>query len=428
MPASEDLRPGAWLWWFWLFFIHDDQTARTGKCRQIMILWSIKLDKRIQCNRLDIQVPEPVRSIPAGGGSGARHILDGATAAWYFDGKKMHDDFILEPGEMHLDPCARSLDAPGLSFGSHSARRAGDSTSTSFRQEGEEFITTIRTPQISFEFHARQSDTHPALGPTHNKTIFPAGLALVEGTRLERMDLSGFEFAGKMQEGSQGKEMAGRQEKTTGSGESGGLAKAAGRINKKKIHGTAYFQKILMAAPPPQWYWGLYHFPDGSMATYMQTYVGAATLKDNLGMAGLPLGGPALTPSRDILIYHAPSRQVFEGHELEVKIEQVKEAKEGGKPRASTPSCGAPRSSGPLYIHHLSGGGPGFRFSARARAHAHACWSFEKNIGVLPVRSAFKYNEYPAVLEKLEITPDAGPAIRLKMGWGNMENSWGFLI
>ncbi len=388
MPPAEDLRPGAWLWWFWLFFIHDDETIKTGKCRQLMILWSIKQDPKIKCNDLDICIDEPVRSIMDANGKNTKHVLEGATAAWYFDGERMDDDFILQTGKMTLDPPARLLVAPGKK-------------PTSFRQDGEEFITTISTPKISFEFRARQADKHPCIGPTHSKTVFPANLALVEGTRLERMDLSGFESEGK----------------------NGGPQKA-NAPRKRKISGTAYFQKILMAVPPPQWYWGLYHFKDGSIATYMQTYVGAAMLKDNLNLSGLPLGGPAFTPTRDILIYHAPSKKVFEGHALEVKAEKIE--KINPAPGHTDPPDGKHRA--PLYVHHLSGGGPGFKFSGRAVAYSHACWSFEKNIGALPVRSTFKYNEYPAVLEELVITPEGHPAIRLKMGWGNMENSWGFLV
>ncbi|MFH1095494.1 MAG: hypothetical protein V1728_04720 [Candidatus Micrarchaeota archaeon] len=420
MPPAEDMRPGAWLWWFWLFFIHDDETIKTGKCRQLMILWSIKQDPKIKCNGLDIRIDEPFRSISDANVKNTKHILEGATAAWYFDGERMDDDFILQTGKMALDPPARLLDAPGKK-------------PTSFRQDGEDFITTISTPEISFEFRARQADKHPCIGPTHSKTVFPANLALVEGTRLERMDLSGFEFVGQRERSQEktgeGSTKAGNARKTDGPQKSGDCTKTDGPqkasvLRKRKIFGTAYFQKILMAAPPPQWYWGLYHFKDGSMATYMQTYVGAAMLKDNLNLSGLPLGGPAFTPTRDILIYHAPSKKVFEGHALEVKAEKIE------KMNSASDNIGSPggKHRASLYIHHLGGGGPGFKFSGRAVAYSHACWSFEKNIGALPVCSTFKYNEYPAVLEELVITPDKGPAIRLKMGWGNMENAWGFLV
>jgi hypothetical protein len=80
------------------------------------------------------------------------------------------------------------------------------------------------------------------------------------------------------------------------------------------------------------------------------------------------------------------------------------------------------------YTHELSGKGADFTILATARAYSHACWSFRKKIGRLPARSNFRYNEYPAVLESLEIKTGKGEVITLKNGWGNMENSWGFII
>lgn len=358
-PPREWKTPGAWFWWFWLFFIHDKDTPKTGKCRQLMILWSIKKDPRISCNGLDIRIPEQL--VKSGDG---RWRLNGAAAAWYFDGKRMNEDFILETTPMELDRKGRSLKAPG-------------DTPSSFSLRGDEFITRlagrdVSGRRISFDFRAVQSDRHEAVGPAYGDTPFPFGMR-GEGTMIERFDLKGTET-------SEGK--------------------------KKPLRGTAYFQKILVAVPPPQWYWGVYHFEDGSILTFMVTYLGRAMFAGNVWKKAR-LKNPSFAVKKDIMLYHAPSGRVFKSHDVHL----------------------APKDEGGgLWSHHVRAKGRNFRLDAVARAYSHACWSFEKRVGALPAKSTFKYNEYPAVLERLALDTKEGDRIVLRNGWGNMENSWGFLI
>jgi hypothetical protein len=357
-PPSSWKVPGAWYWWFWLFFIHDEDTAKTGKCRQLMILWSIKKDGRISCNSLDIQIPVQIEKTGP-----LEWKLNGAAAAWYFDGEKMLEDFVLEKSGMVLDGERLSLAAPG-------------ETPSSFYLDGDEYVTKIKTKSgpdaFDFEFRARQEDLHPIVGPVHGYTKLPLGMA-VEGTMIERLILRGTETRN-------------------------------GKLNK--ISGTAYFQKILVAAPPPQWYWGLYHFNDGSILAFMVTYAGRATLADN-AWKGAGLKKPTLPVNQDIMLYHAPSKRVFKGKDVSI-----------------TPN----REGGQLWSHTVHGVGKEFEIDAYARAYSHSCWKFVKKVGALPAKSTFKYNEYPAVLERLELRLKDGEKILLKNGWGNMENSWGFLL
>lgn len=366
-PPERPLSGGAWLWWFWLFFIHDENTKKTGQCRQIMILWSVKNDRQISCNGLDMKFKNhPVSK------DGPAFSLEGAAAAWYFDGKTMHEDFVLHRSKMTLDPNTHRLLAP------NGPNRLGRSAgcSSSFQKKGEDFITKIQTSSHQFELSARQTDHHAVVGPTHGRTSFGGALE-IEGTRIERMELRGWE---------KGVQTGG---------------------HRRPISGTAYFQKILLAAPPPAWYWGLYHFADGSFATYMQVYAGRASMADNLWKHRL-LRKPRISLKEDILIYHAASGRVFEGNRLKVTPSLL-----------DTPDC---------WRHDFSGGGHHFTVEGQADAYAHACWSFQKSIGPLPLRSTFRYNEYPSVLRTLTIRPEKGAPMVLKNGVGNMENSWGFLV
>jgi hypothetical protein len=377
-PPSQWKTPGTWFWWFWLFFIHDGDTAKTGRCRQLMILWSIKKDKRISCNSLDIQIPVQIEKKGE-----KRWTLNGAAAAWYFDGKTMHHDFVLEKSAMELDGDELSLTAPG-------------NTPSSFYLDGDEFVTKIKTidenarahegdthghgkdalagePRFhEFEFRARQTDFHPANGPVQSRTSLPFGMG-VEGTMIERFELKGFE---------------------TRNGK------------KSEIRGAAYLQKILVAVPPPQWYWGMYHFSDDSILTFMVSYAGRAILADN-AWKGARLRRPTIPIKQDIMLYHAPTGRVFKATDVSI----------------------TPRSEGgPLWSHEVKGKGKDFDIDALAKAYSHSSWRFVKNVGALPAKSTFIYNEYPAVLERLELRTKKGEKITLRNGWGNMENSWGFIL
>ena len=354
-PPGNWKLSGTWFWWFWLFFIHDRHTLKTGKCRQIMILWSIKKDDEIKCNSLDIRIPLQIEKLKNG------WKLNGAAAAWYFDGQEMHEDIVLEKSGMHLDFEKSKLIAPGK-------------TPSEFYLDGDEFVTRIKTDEISFELRARKTDPHPDVGPNYGRSRYPMGME-IEATRIEVLKLTGTE--------------------TVSDG------------TRQPITGTAYFQKVLVAAPPPQWYWGVYHFADGSYFSYMLPYFGKAMLADNL-WKGAGLSMPMLPINPDIMLYHAPSGRFFLGHEMSVKPTRI--------------------SGTDLWKHSIRGGSGEFQVETEAEAYAHGCWKFVKNIGMLPVKSTFKYNEYPATVKKLVLTLKSGEKITLENGWGNMENSWGFII
>jgi hypothetical protein len=138
----------------------------------------------------------------------------------------------------------------------------------------------------------------------------------------------------------------------------------------------------------------------------MQAYGGRCTLKKNFGL-NPNLKSPALSVLKDIFVYHAPSKRVFEGHEISVVPKKLGDSN---------------------YLHIISGGGKDFVFEAQVQSYSHSCWEFRKNILFFPVKSTFCYNEYPACMKKLEITAQNGEKIILENGWGNMENSWGFVV
>jgi len=87
---GEPWNPGSWWWWFWLFFF--DNPLDPSRPRQLMILWSTKNVDEIDCN--DYKISMGHKSGPG--------RLDGAVAAWYFDGEVMQHNYLLEKGVVEL--------------------------------------------------------------------------------------------------------------------------------------------------------------------------------------------------------------------------------------------------------------------------------------------------------------------------------------
>src|SRR3989344_2178070 len=101
-------RSGTWWWWFFLFFFNNPKNPE--KPRQLMILWSTKRDREISCNDLNIILDHNLEKKSRG------KIIDGAVAAWYFDGEKMHHNFLLDQTPLLFSKTSLSTKAPNTEF------------------------------------------------------------------------------------------------------------------------------------------------------------------------------------------------------------------------------------------------------------------------------------------------------------------------
>jgi len=211
---DEPFPSGAWWWWFWLFFF--DNPKDPSKPRQLMILWSTKNCKRIRCNSLNIKLDLPID----------KKSMDGAVAAWYFDGEKMHHDFLLEQ-------CDIKVSKDGISTDSK--------TPTSFTMR--DFISRVRIGD-RFDFVAEPKGADDFLRPNYhaNNFVGSKGYAI---TKINRLDLKGI-------------------------------------VDGRKTGGTAYFQRVFVSAPAIPWYWGVFHFANGATLTYTNQLVFGKSIKKNI--------------------------------------------------------------------------------------------------------------------------------------------------
>lgn len=219
--SGEPFPRGSWWWWFWLFFFDNPKDPK--RPRQLMILWSTKNVKDIKCNSLDIRLdPKGIRKkLPEGG-----EKLEGAVAAWYFDGEKMRHDYLLEQCD--------------LLIGDHSLE-SKSKTPTSFSIRGD--VCRVRIGD-ELDFIARIDEKSEFHKPNYHANSFAGSLGYGI-MKANRLDLKG---------------------------SAGG----------KPIRGTAYFQRVFVNAPAIPWYWGAFHFERGATLTYTNQLLFRKAIKKDI--------------------------------------------------------------------------------------------------------------------------------------------------
>ncbi|MFH1448018.1 MAG: hypothetical protein ABIG39_04085 [Candidatus Micrarchaeota archaeon] len=211
---NEPMPSGAWWWWFWLFFFENPKDPE--RPRQLMILWSTKNVKEIQCNDLKIDITHPLD----------RSNLDGAVAAWYFDGEKMRHNFLLEQ-------CKIAVHENGISTDSK--------TPTSFSIN--KTTSTVRIGD-DIEFIADVEERNEFTLPTYNSNTYLKDIGYII-IRLNKLALRG-------------------------------------KVSGEQISGTAYFQRVFVNSPAPSWYWGIFHFEKGAILSYFNPNVFGITVKKDI--------------------------------------------------------------------------------------------------------------------------------------------------
>jgi hypothetical protein len=213
---NEPMPRGAWWWWFWLFFFNNPKKPENP--RQLMILWSTKNVREIDCNNLKIKLNH----------SQDMNKLDGAVAAWYFDGEKMHHNFLLE--QCHINVSDKEL--------------SSDSTIPTFFSINK----TKNTINIgnNFEFITETENKYDFIIPTyHSHTYFGnMGYSMI---RLNSLNLKG-------------------------------------KIKNKPIHGSAFFQRVFLNAPAIPWYWGIFHFENGGILSYFNLLLLGKSLSKSISL------------------------------------------------------------------------------------------------------------------------------------------------
>ncbi len=197
-------RKGNWLWWWWIFYFREPKENP----KQLMVLWSAKNEEKIHCNGLDVELRHEFVQR-----QGKSLNVDGAVAAWYYDGKKMQENYLLDHAPILVEP----------------GRIRTDDPKTEFKELKSGFRVSLR----GHDFRVGPVQTKGFYAPEHRETRF-----LFNRFSYDILKITRAPFTSSL----------------------GG--------------GTAYFQRVAVNAPAPPWYWGVYHFEKGGCAHYYEPHAG----------------------------------------------------------------------------------------------------------------------------------------------------------
>ncbi|PIN84839.1 MAG: hypothetical protein COV47_05345 [Candidatus Diapherotrites archaeon CG11_big_fil_rev_8_21_14_0_20_37_9] len=349
---KADDRKGTWWWWFWLFFI--DNPEKPQEPHQLMILWSTKNEKSIKCNGSTFTFPNKILI------DEKKTSFDGVVAAWYFDGK-MHDSYLLEQSKISLTKKPYSLVSDS------------ENKSKFFEKNGKLFVE-INRGEKTFNFELAIDSSKDFLNPTHAGGTYPGGLS------FSALGIPKADFSGSIIE----------------------------HEELREIKGTAYFQYVIVNAPSPSWYWGIFHFPKGGFLSYFNPHIGPALLKGNLTNKFIRQGNISIGND---LYFANPKTGTKESFKLK-KITSKKNSK------------GFP-------IFFVFGENKFKKISFEVDCYSDAFWEFEKKaFGLLNTK--LRYNEYPSKIKNFKVTDKKEKIIvstkELGEAVGNAEHSWGILI
>ncbi len=208
------LMKNCWLWWFWLFFFENPMDP--ARPRQFAVLWSAKNDANLECNGVAMGTKDPFRE----DGS-----LDGGVAAWYFDGHRMNDNYLLDRTKLHLS-------------------RSG-----------------ITTSSPDTEFRLDNGVFHVVVGDRMN----------FEATLLGSTDTFTAPWQKQHKYFGQGYEMIGINKLTLKATVDGGMSEGGG-----------YFQKVVLGTVAMPWYWGIFHFRSDACLSYFNPHLLGRSLKKDV--------------------------------------------------------------------------------------------------------------------------------------------------
>ncbi len=216
-----------WWWWWWLILLKDP--AHRHRTRQLMILWSTKDTDWIKVNDHDWSPRGDITRV-VGPDTGLLEF-DGMTAAWWYDGTRMHEPLVLERNDFEV----RRDGAEGV-VDPRSPRELR------FAGRPDRYRLDISLPERGAAFHLEMTPWTPFMSLHRYRANQYTKRYSYNILRVYGMRVSGRYLV-------DGKEVD-----------------AAGS--------TAYFQKVRVNAPAAPWYWCVLHTERGDYMDYFMPHVG----------------------------------------------------------------------------------------------------------------------------------------------------------
>ena len=378
LDTLPPLRRLSWWWWWWLIVLPDAENPK--RSRQLMVLWSTKDAPHVRVNEHDWK-PEGRFHIDESG----RHTLPGMVCAWWYDGKDMHEPYIMRESRIAaMDGQHPDWPGTGEFPGSGAVIPVTeDDLSMGLADDGSHFWLRCKGDSSAVENGAPASFdlkitpwTKAASSAAYSNNVFGNDM----GYDIIRLH----------------------------------ACKCQGLVGEDSVQGSAYFQKVTVQAPSIPWFWGFLHFSDG---TYLDWFIPHAsfsmTARDSRAWK---LRDVTQVPLKTSGLLHDEKRgrsEKFERCEVELLPSEPEECDSRGEVL-------------PRFLIRVWNGRTQVGLKVRASNRAH--WKFDQ-----PTRaglvSHLTYNEYPLEVESLTILDEKGVRTLDDFDWvhGNAEHAWGLL-
>jgi len=262
----EHALPGrTWHWWWWLYFFENPE--KPDHPRQLMILWGNRNCKKVCVNdfRWEPKIPIEVKE------NSSR--FESIVAAWYFDGKKMRDPFILESGPTETT----------WSDNDGSIMMKSDRGKYTYAGKHADFTVLAENPDVSLDLRmTRWTDEMAKLVPTGKNFFGNMGYTMLK--------YRGLLASGKIRAG----------ESTI------------------DVKGRCYFQKVRISSVTPCWYWATIQWDNGSYLQYFLPHVGIPMLRQKLSHESAMDWGEKFV-SRTLNFYDADHRKEYLMKDVEIE-------------------------------------------------------------------------------------------------------------
>ncbi len=389
LDTSNIIKNVTWWWWWWLFFIRNKDDPKHWK--QLMILWSVKDTKKIK-------VMDHIW-IPKGGIVKQNNSLEfpGMVCAWFFDGNKMHDPYLIhekmfqsiwEP-KNEVKPLAaevvrttkgskgkqvaKVLNSDEYSKVGQGILKSKDDDNYIFKGTPEKYVVRFQEGNDKFNFVLEPFSSflsEPEF--TFRKYVGKYGYTIYR--------IKGLKLSGEMT-------VAGKSE---------------------NISGSAYFQKIRLNSPAVPWYWTIFHFPDGGHLHYMIPHIGPPMFrKTEKPRSKLDWGEIVISKTLDF--FDGKRKKLYHFDKIKLKKDFTAEN---------------------LPLFNITGTNiEGQKLNLSIESYARAYWRFEQKTTIKT--RIFFYNEYPAYIRKFEIFDAKNKKLvsldDFEYNIGHCEHSWGRL-
>lgn len=254
----------SWYWWWWIFFIDNPENPK--KPKQLMILWSTKYTDDIKIN----DVAWSSKKLPEWHGNVLK--FNGMTAAWWFDGKEMHEPLVLKKMDFEV---TRDKDRGELRpickddyrfYGNEDEYRVNI-------VDDENDFRLVMTPWNKYLQEHRFKENHYTKKYSYN-------ILKIYGMKLH------------------------------------------GTIDGRKIKGSAYFQRVNVNAPAMPWYWGLVHCESGSFMHYFRPFIGPQMFRCK-SKARSKLDWGDITLSKSLHFYHKETDTEYEFEKKDISVKHT---------------------------------------------------------------------------------------------------------